>query len=123
LAKRGTSGAPRPDSPGRSEESASVPTGVLHTFKKRSGASVRARNVHRPAARFEDYIQPIYKLTHARGITGAKDLRAPVYLSMLMLEYPETLAPGLLGLQRLAGASQPSDEHAGVIPRVAQPVR
>ena len=88
-------------------ESASVPTGVLHTFKNRSGASVRVRNVHRPAARFEDYIEHIYKLTRARGITGAKDLRAPVYLSMLMLEYPETLAPGRrrerIGMTALAG--------------------
>jgi mannose-6-phosphate isomerase-like protein (cupin superfamily) len=88
-------------------QSASVPTGVLHTFKNRSGAPVRVRNVHRPAARFEDYIEHIYKLTRARGITGAKDLRAPVYLSMLMLEYPETLAPGRrrerIGMTALAG--------------------
>ena len=75
-------------------ESASVPVGVLHTFKNRSGALVRVRNVHRPAARFEEYIEHIYKLIRARGITGAKDLRTPVYLSMLMLQYPDTLAPG-----------------------------
>ena len=54
------------------------------------------RNVHSPAARFEDYIEHICRLTGARGITGAKDPRVPVYLSMLMLEYPETLAPGRL---------------------------
>jgi quercetin dioxygenase-like cupin family protein len=88
-------------------QSASVPTGVLHTFKNRSGAPVRARNVHGPAARFEDYIEHIYRLTRARGITGAKDLRLPVYLSMLMLEYPDTLAPGRrrerIGMTALAG--------------------
>jgi hypothetical protein len=50
--------------------------------------------VHRPAARFEDYIEHIHTLTRARGIRGAKDPRLPVYLSMLMLEYPETLGPG-----------------------------
>jgi quercetin dioxygenase-like cupin family protein len=75
-------------------ESASVPTGVLHTFRNRSGAPVRVRNVHRPAARFEEYIEHIYTLTRARNITGAKDPRVPIYLSMIMLEYPETLAPG-----------------------------
>jgi quercetin dioxygenase-like cupin family protein len=75
-------------------ESASVPTGVLHTFRNRSGSPVRVANVHRPAVRFEDYIEHIYRLTRARGITGAKDPRVPVYLSMLMLEYPETLAAG-----------------------------
>jgi quercetin dioxygenase-like cupin family protein len=87
--------------------SASIPPETLHTFKNRSGATVRVRNVHRPAARFEDYIEHIYRLTHARGIRSAKDPRLPIYLSMLMLEYPETLAPGRarerVGLKALAG--------------------
>ena len=75
-------------------ESATVPPDTLHTFKNRSGATVRARNHHRPPARFEDYIEQINKLAAARDIKGAKDPRLPIYLSMLMLEYPETLAPG-----------------------------
>jgi mannose-6-phosphate isomerase-like protein (cupin superfamily) len=75
-------------------QSASVPPATLHTFKNRSGATVRVRNVHRPAARFEDYIEHINRLSRTRGIKGAKDPRLPIYLSMLMLEYPETLAPG-----------------------------
>jgi quercetin dioxygenase-like cupin family protein len=75
-------------------DSASVPPGTLHTFKNRSDALVRVRNVHRPAARFEDYIEHIYRLTRNRGIKGTKDPRLPIYLSMLMLEYPDTLAPG-----------------------------
>jgi quercetin dioxygenase-like cupin family protein len=69
-------------------DSASVPEGALHTFKNRSD------EVHHPAARFEDYIEHIHGLMQARGITKGKDPRIPVYLSMLMLEYPETLAPG-----------------------------
>ena len=75
-------------------QSAAVPADTLHTFKNRSGATVRARNVHRPARRFEDYIEHIHRLTRARNIKGTKDPRVPVYLSMLMLEYPDTLAPG-----------------------------
>jgi len=75
-------------------ESASVPAGVVHTFKNRCGRTIRVHNVHRPAARFEDYIEHIFKLTEARGIGGAKDPRLPFYLSMLMLEYPETIRPG-----------------------------
>jgi cupin domain len=62
-------------------ESASVPEGTLHTFKNRSGDVVRVHNVHRPAARFEDYIEHIHRLMQARGITKAKDPRIPVYLS------------------------------------------
>lgn len=75
-------------------DSASVPPGALHTFKNRSGELVRVRNRHRPAARFEDYIEHISRLLPAKGITKAKDPRIPVYLSMVMLSYPETIAPG-----------------------------
>lgn len=39
-----------------SGESASIPPATLHTFRNRSVAPVRVRNVHRPPARFEDYI-------------------------------------------------------------------
>jgi mannose-6-phosphate isomerase-like protein (cupin superfamily) len=87
--------------------STSVPQGTLHTFKNRSGAPVRVRNLHRPPARFEDYIEHIHKLCRARGIKNARDPRVPIYLSMIMLEYPETLAPGRarerIGLNALAG--------------------
>ena len=75
-------------------ESASIPPATLHTFKNRSEAPVRVRNVHRPAARFEDYIEHIYRLMRARGIKSTKAPRVAIYLSRLMLEYPETLAPG-----------------------------
>jgi mannose-6-phosphate isomerase-like protein (cupin superfamily) len=75
-------------------KSAAVPEGALHTFKNRSGETVRVHNVHRPAARFEDYIEHAHELMRARGIKSGKDPRVPIYLSMLMLEYPETLAPG-----------------------------
>ena len=100
-------------------QSASVPAGVLHTFKNRSDGTVRVRNVHRPAERFEDYVEHIYLLTTTRGITGAKDLRAPVYLSMLMLEYPETLGPGRARERvALAGArgarTHAQDAHDGL---------
>ena len=83
---------------------------------------MRVRNFHSPAARFEDYIEHIFTLTHARGIKGAKDPRVPVYLAMLMLEYPETLAPGrlrerlpikaLAGLGACFGSIRGSDAEA-----------
>jgi quercetin dioxygenase-like cupin family protein len=75
-------------------ESATVPPGVLHTFKNNCGETIRVHNVHGPAVRFEDYIEHIYLLTRARGIHGARDPRLPLYLSMLMVEYADTLRPG-----------------------------
>jgi mannose-6-phosphate isomerase-like protein (cupin superfamily) len=75
-------------------QSASITPATIHTFKNRSGAPVRVRNVHRPPARFEDYIEHIHRLMGARGIRSAKDPRVAIYLSILMLEYSDTLAPG-----------------------------
>ena len=74
-------------------ETASVPIGVSHTFRNRSGGVVRARNWHRPAMRFEEYIQEIHDTLDGAGITRKLDPRLPVYLSAIMLDYPETLAP------------------------------
>jgi quercetin dioxygenase-like cupin family protein len=91
----------------RPGQSASIPPATLHTFKNRSGAPVRVRNAHRPPARFEDYIEHIHRLMRARGIRSAKDPRVAIYLSMLMLDYSDTLAPGRarerIGLKALAG--------------------
>jgi mannose-6-phosphate isomerase-like protein (cupin superfamily) len=91
-------------------QSASIPPATLHTFKNRSGEPVRVRNVHRPPARFEDYIEHIYRLMLAHRIRTARDPRVPIYLSMLMLEYSDTLAPGRarerVGIKALARLGQ-----------------
>jgi mannose-6-phosphate isomerase-like protein (cupin superfamily) len=52
-----------------SGESASVPVGALHTFKNRSGETVRVRNWHRPAMRFEEFIERTCRTLQAAGIT------------------------------------------------------
>jgi quercetin dioxygenase-like cupin family protein len=75
-------------------EIASVPVGVLHTFRNRSGAAVRVRNWHRPAMRFEDFIERTSTTLKAAGITRKRDPRVPFYLSMILLDFDETLAPG-----------------------------
>jgi mannose-6-phosphate isomerase-like protein (cupin superfamily) len=75
-------------------DSASVPVGALHTFRNRSGATVRVRNWHRPAMRFEDFIERTSTTLSAAGVTRKRDPRVPLYLSKIMLEFDETLAPG-----------------------------
>jgi mannose-6-phosphate isomerase-like protein (cupin superfamily) len=75
-------------------ETAAVAAGTPHTFKNRCGKTVRVHDVHSPGLRFEDYIEHIFRLTNERGIKGAKDPRLPFYLSMVMLEYPDTILPG-----------------------------
>ena len=75
-------------------ESASVPIGALHTFRNRSGATVRVRNRHLPALRFEEFIERMSTTLEAAGITSKRDPRIPLCMSALMLAYPDDMAPG-----------------------------
>jgi quercetin dioxygenase-like cupin family protein len=90
-------------------ESTSVPVGALHTFRNRSGGVVRVRNWHRPAMRFEDFIERTCETLRAAGVKRKRDPRVPLYLSMVMLEFEDTLVPGrrrerlpMRGLARIA---------------------
>ena len=75
-------------------ESATVPVRALHTFRNHSGSVVRVRNWHRPAMRFEDFIERTCHTLQAAGIKRKRDPRVFLYLSMVMLEFDETLVPG-----------------------------
>lgn len=44
---------------------------VYEVIRNRSGGLVRARNRHRPAARFEDFIEHLSRLMPAKGIRKA----------------------------------------------------
>jgi mannose-6-phosphate isomerase-like protein (cupin superfamily) len=75
-------------------ETAVVPVGALHTFRNRSGAAVRVLNHHRPALRFEDFIEAMCRTLGEAGVRRPRDPRIPLYLSRVMLDFDETLAPG-----------------------------
>jgi quercetin dioxygenase-like cupin family protein len=75
-------------------ESAAVPVGALHTFRNRSGEPVQVRNWHRPAMRFEEFIERTCQTLQAAGVTRKRDPRVPLFLSMVMLDFADTLAPG-----------------------------
>jgi mannose-6-phosphate isomerase-like protein (cupin superfamily) len=91
-------------------ESAEVAVGALHTFRNRSGAPVRVRNRHRPAMRFEEFIERTCHTLRAAGVTRKRDPRVALYLSMVMLDFEETLAPGRarerLAMQALASIAR-----------------
>jgi quercetin dioxygenase-like cupin family protein len=74
----------------RTGESAAVPVGVNHTFR-RPKESVRVRNFHRPALGFESFIEQMCQVSDTKNIRGLKDPRLPIYLSMVWRQYPETL--------------------------------
>jgi mannose-6-phosphate isomerase-like protein (cupin superfamily) len=73
---------------------ASVAIGALHTFRNRSGETVRVRNRHTPAMRFEDFIERTCRTLRSAGVTRKRDPRVAAYLSMVMLDYHDTLYPG-----------------------------
>jgi mannose-6-phosphate isomerase-like protein (cupin superfamily) len=75
-------------------DSTSVPLGALHTFRNRSGETVRVRNQHRPAMRFEEFIERTCRTLQAAGVKRKRDPRVALYLSMVMLDFDETLFPG-----------------------------
>jgi mannose-6-phosphate isomerase-like protein (cupin superfamily) len=75
-------------------ESASVPLGALHTFRNRSGEPVRVRNRHSPAMRFEEFIERTCRTLQAAGVKRKRDPRVALYLSMVMLDFDDTLVPG-----------------------------
>ena len=75
-------------------EEASVPPGVLHTFRNKSGETRIVHSIHSPAGRFEDFIEQLCRLLPARGIKSGKDPRVPIYISMVWLEYGDTLRTG-----------------------------
>jgi mannose-6-phosphate isomerase-like protein (cupin superfamily) len=75
-------------------DTADVPVGALHTFRNRSGATVRVLNHHRPALRFEDFIAATCTTLRDAGVRRPRDPRIPLLLSRTMLDHEETLAPG-----------------------------
>jgi mannose-6-phosphate isomerase-like protein (cupin superfamily) len=75
-------------------DSATVPLRALHTFRNRSGSVVRVRNWHRPAMRFEEFIERTCRTLQAAGIRRKRDPRLFLYLSQVMLEFDDTLVPG-----------------------------
>lgn len=88
-------------------ESASVSQGAMHTFRNRSGAPVRVRNWHRPAMRFEDFIEKTSDTLRTAGVTRKRDPRVYICLSMIMLQFDDTLVPARrrerIPMQALAG--------------------
>ena len=75
-------------------DAASVPVGALHTFRNSSGAVVRVRNWHRPAVRFEDFIERMCTTLKAAGVKSKRDPRLFILLSRTFFEFDDTLVPG-----------------------------
>ena len=74
----------------RAGESASVPVGMNHTFR-RPKAPVRVRNFHRPALGFEDFIETTCAALTKAGVKRLRDPRVLLVLAQTWRAHPETL--------------------------------
>lgn len=71
-------------------ESMEIPPGTRHTFRNRSGAPVRIRNVHDPAHSFEDYIRGLHAAATKAGGMGP---RVAIPLAGLWRRHSDTIRP------------------------------
>jgi mannose-6-phosphate isomerase-like protein (cupin superfamily) len=84
-----------------------VPVGALHTFRNRSGHTVRVLNHHRPALRFEDFIESTWRTLDAAGIRRPRDPRIALHLSKVMLDFGHPAARDAGGAELPAPAPAP----------------
>jgi mannose-6-phosphate isomerase-like protein (cupin superfamily) len=72
-----------------------VPVGVTHAFRNPSGKLVKVYNTHEPALRMENYFEDVCKvldkLTRKRTHDFKMNLRAKLYLGVLMNNYREEI--------------------------------
>lgn len=87
-----------------------VPPGVTHCFRNPTDKIVTVFNTHQPALRMEQYFEEVCtvldKLTHNRTRAFRMDLRAKLYMSVLMSRYRQEIiakSPPDLALRILGG--------------------
>ena len=66
---------------------ATVPRGMLHTFRNGSSSMVRVRDTHRPALGFDEYVATLGRLAEAGKLRSLRDPRAAIYLAMVWREH------------------------------------
>ena len=72
-------------------EKIEVEPGTRHTFRNRSGARVKVRNVHSPAHSFENYMRRLHAVVTAAG--GARSPKVAIAIAQLWRDHPDTIAP------------------------------
>lgn len=76
----------------RTDESFTVPQGEVHGFRNTSGATVQFLNVHRPALGFQTHLETLDRLIRAGKVSGMRDPRSLIYLSMSAMEHQPDVA-------------------------------
>jgi quercetin dioxygenase-like cupin family protein len=94
----------------RAGESLTVEPGTAHSFRNKSGAPVRIRNVHDPAHGFEPYMRELHALVVEHGFERVTP-KAALYMALLWGRHEDTIRPAnapmaaaMAGLRGLASA-------------------
>ena len=87
--------------------SMTVPKGSAHGFRNTGSATVRFRNVHRPALAFQEHLETLERLIQAGKIKGLRDPRSLMYMAIASVEQEPSVAvkppQGLLRLLAFIG--------------------
>jgi mannose-6-phosphate isomerase-like protein (cupin superfamily) len=99
----------------REGETLVMARGEVHGFRNPNQTPVRFRNTHHPALRFQDHLEMLDRLVKDGKITGTRDPRSLMYMSMSAMEFrpdvsvkpPQRLVQFLAFLGRRLGLSLP----------------
>ncbi len=64
-----------------------VPQGEVHAWRNPGSSPIRFQNIHRPALVFLDNMESLDRLARAGKISGTKDWRSLIYMSMSAVKY------------------------------------
>jgi mannose-6-phosphate isomerase-like protein (cupin superfamily) len=66
-----------------------IPPKTPHSIKNTTGAWLRMRDTLWPALGFEEQLRELHGLVHKGKVTGFRDLKSKIYLSMLCVKYED----------------------------------
>lgn len=70
-------------------EKIEIPANTPHTFKNISDGWLKMQDTHLPALSFEEMMRDLHVLVHSGKITGFKNFKSILYLSMLWVKHKE----------------------------------
>jgi mannose-6-phosphate isomerase-like protein (cupin superfamily) len=66
-----------------------IPPKTSHTIKNTTGSWLRMKDTLWPALGFEEQMRELHGLVHGGKVTGFRDLKSKIYLSMLCVKYED----------------------------------
>jgi len=68
-----------------------IPTAAQHGFRNTGIQKVVAHNKHIPGLRIREYFETMHKLIKEGKVTGMAGFKNSIYLSLLVLKYPDII--------------------------------